>query len=322
MNRPPRDATITVSLYLGTLMSFDGGTVPVPKSRKRPVDRNSRRARTGRPRTKSSLTEVDVLDLHFAIVSGKWEATGGLSATRPVVYGTAFPILPGVLATALHVISSAEANGELAVCRVEGTIGARELRTYRLRSVERYRDVDFALLECPDFQHLAPMPVSFDPLAIFDEAKAIGYPFALDPERLTLVHRGFSVHVVTRRELYHVPGQPPGYELSFPTPKGLSGAPLVARCDDGLCCYGYVVQQQSVTVEGQETRLGIAIASEVMLSMRSKMVGGVALANLFGREFVPKRRPTPIRNPMQTGTVSTNDLDGWPDDPPAPEDRR
>jgi hypothetical protein len=44
----------------------------------------------------------------------------------------------------------------------------------------------------------------------------------------TLWHlRAFKGYVVTRRALRHLPAAPPGYEISFIPPIGLSGAPLM-----------------------------------------------------------------------------------------------
>ena len=69
------------------------------------------------------------------------------------------------------------------------------------------------------------LPIDFGRLKMFDEVTAIGFPFSIDPERLTWICRGFKGHVVTSREMYHISAQPPGYELSFVPPPGLSGAP-------------------------------------------------------------------------------------------------
>src|SRR5207244_12245499 len=66
-------------------------------------------------------------------------------------------------------------------------------------------------------------------LDMLDPASSIGFPWSLDPEWVTVVPRALRGHVVTRRELYQLRAQPPGYELSFHAPRGISGGPLVVH---------------------------------------------------------------------------------------------
>src|SRR5262249_2279469 len=146
---------------------------------------------------------------------------------------------------------------------------------------------DLALLWCSALRDVRPFPLEFDQtLAIGDQVTAIGFPMAVDPEWVSIAHRGFTGHVVTRRELYHIqPDQPPGYEVSFLAPRGLSGAPLVSRRRGDHYCFGYIVQQSTIGTSADPTPVGIAVDIKVLLTVRSKIIGNT-MASLFGRELI------------------------------------
>lgn len=168
-----------------------------------------------------------MLDLHLAVVAVRRKPDGGLESPRPVIYGTAFPIAPGLFVTAGHVADDARADGMIGLAHIgpEGGVRVSSVPDY-----EVFSGIDLAVMSCPDLSGLPAMPLDFNhQLTLLDPAYAIGYPWSLDPEWVTVVPRGFRGHVVTRRETYQLPAQPPGYELSFLTPKGMSGAPLVRK---------------------------------------------------------------------------------------------
>ena len=102
----------------------------------------------------------------------------------------------------------------------------------------------------------------------------LGYPFAVDAEYVNIVPRAFRGYVITRRELLHVqPAQPTGYELSFPTPKGTSGAPLLGGGPSALTCRGYIIQQTTLGGSDDGMIAGLAVASMAWLSLHSEMLG-------------------------------------------------
>jgi hypothetical protein len=187
------------------------------------------------------------------------------------------------------------------------------LHVYRVKDWEEIKAIDLALIRCPELaSEIVHMPMSFEPLDVFDEVSAVGYPFSMDAERLVVVHRGFAGHVVTRREMFHIPGQPPGYELSFRAPRGLSGAPLVARhADGGTYCHGVVVQDMGIDIDQVGgLHVGIAVAADALLSVTTSFSSTGYLATLLGRAFVPRRAPTPVRNPNMVAHEASED--GWP----------
>jgi hypothetical protein len=254
-------------------------------------------------------------DLHFAIVSGA-PSGPSFSVTSPIVYGTAFPLLPGLLATAGHVLKAAASDGKPAAVRLEVTEKGVGFDVRQLSAWEIFDDIDFALMLCPGLiAHPICWPVSFEPLPILQDVSALGFPAAVDPEHLAMVIRGFKGHVVTRRRMLHVKGQPPGYELSMPAPRGLSGAPLVSfDPKNGNRCHGYVVQQMHIDASGEDpgTPVAIAIDSSIFLSIKTKLVPSGVLASVWEQPFKPLSPKMPVTNPMLV--QPDHSLEGWPDD--------
>ena len=66
---------------------------------------------------------VDVLDLHLAVMAVKDLVPGKTpESVKPFIYGTAFPILPGLFATAGHVLEDAAADGVPILAHIRGSI--------------------------------------------------------------------------------------------------------------------------------------------------------------------------------------------------------
>ncbi len=104
-----------------------------------------------------------------------------------------------------------------------------QIMPYPIDQIEITTAIDLALIQCDSLQELHSLPLDFDrTLGILSPVSAVGFPLAMDGEFVTIVPRGFAGHVVTRRQLFQLPGHPPGYEVSFFAPPGLSGAPLVS----------------------------------------------------------------------------------------------
>lgn len=117
----------------------------------------------------------------------------------------------------------------------------------------------------------------------------MGFPFGFEPPVYHL--RAFKGHVVIRSGLTSLSGVPPGYELSFVPPPGLSGAPLLTLLLDGSPVITVVVLQHH-TAEYRERRmeLGIAIDIEELLTLESKIVGGSIAERLFNRKLLVRNR--------------------------------
>jgi len=184
-----------------------------------------------------ALIGVNILDLHLAVVAGKPSADGNaFELASPVFFGTAFPVVPGLFLTAAHVVGAARATGgSLALFRSGPHEVSGPLPLQLVDEVEIFKGLDLALMKCIGHSHLVPIPPIFEPLGVLQPVTCVGFAVGIDAEYQTYVHRAFAGHVVTRRELYHMkPDQPPGYELSFVTPRGSPARRSSFRSRKGL----------------------------------------------------------------------------------------
>lgn len=258
----------------------------------------------------SNLVGVRVLDLHLGVVAVRKKPDGGIEAPKPLIYGTAFPVFPGLFVTAGHVANDAEVDGIPGLVQVTTD---RDIKVSEITRFEVFSGIDLALLECPGLKDLVPLVLEFErELTLLDPAYAIGYPYALDPEWVTVVPRGFRGHVVTRRELYQLQGQPAGYELSFHAPQGLSGAPVVSHVQGDHRCYGYIVGQATIGAGEEKAVVGVAVDIRVLLTLKTDILGIGPLAALFGREAVAPRTPSPAQLPG--GQKPISGTEGWPEE--------
>jgi hypothetical protein len=248
------------------------------------------------------LRVADPIRDHLAVLAGKPEQTPGqaFDLVAPVIYGTAFALTPELVVTAAHVRRNAQESGLLAVGRYTQATG--EIAIHLATDSEPFDGIDLALLQCPGLN--APvMPFDFGPLAYFEPVRAIGFPFSIDPQQLVLVMRGFSGTVVTRRQLFHLPGEPAGYEVSFASLLGLSGAPLLALPKhDGretplpkVC--GMMIENHTVQQGDDRIQIGVALDTKELLRIESRLVGGSIAERIFGTARLPPRAQVPIRNP-------------------------
>lgn len=118
-----------------------------------------------------------------------------------------------------------------------------------MQDFEIFDGIDLALLYCPDLS-VEILPFSFTPLNFLVDVFTMGFPFGFEPPVYHL--RAFKGHVVTRRGLTSLTGVPPGYELSFVPPPGLSGAPLLTLLPDGSpVVTGMVLQHHTAEYRGR-----------------------------------------------------------------------
>ena len=165
------------------------------------------------------------------MIAGKGDPVDGLfNLERGEFHGTAFCLTPGIFVTAAHVYQAAAADGTVALARLgPGT------SVQLVRDADVFPDVDLALMYCPNLD-AEVMNFVFEPLPFLMDVFAIGYAFgseiAVREGEPHVYHlRAFKGYVVTRRGLTQLPGVPPGYEVSFVPPPGLSGAALLVRQD-------------------------------------------------------------------------------------------
>src|SRR5579862_6097695 len=159
---------------------------------------------------------VKLFNMVFPVISmRKNPATGRVETATNQIYGTAFPIAPGLFMTAEHVASAAAADGRVCVSRIPSNPGA-QMPSYPARACYVFPEFDVGLLVI-DVPDAVPVPLVFDqPLDNLQDVETTGFPLAVDPEWLRVVPRSFKGSVVTRRTVFEKPGQPAGYELTFP----------------------------------------------------------------------------------------------------------
>ena len=64
---------------------------------------------------------------------------GGIEAPKPLIYGTAFPVLPGVFVTAGHVATDAETDGIPGLVQVKSD---RSVKAFEITEFEVFQGID------------------------------------------------------------------------------------------------------------------------------------------------------------------------------------
>jgi hypothetical protein len=260
---------------------------------------------------------VAYVDFHLAVVAGRLDEDGRFISKPLLVFGTAFPVAPGIFLTAGHVYENARAVAPVVgLCPFPREPQDSRIKAYVVSAAEVHGGIDLAVLSCPDLEQLIPLPMSFDSLVELDDVRAAGYPYSIDTPRLTMVFRAFQGHIVSIHQTPNLSAEPPSYEVSFQSPRGLSGAPLVAIEDGVLTGRGYMFGQ--LDIDSGNMRVGCAVSSRALLSVESQMVGG-PLAGLFGKDLVPLPPPLPVRYTGMSQRSPGADV-GWYDDDPTQDD--
>jgi len=204
--------------------------------------------------------------------------------------GTAFSIGPGVFMTAGHVVKKAFTHQVAAI----GFPGAPGL-TWRGSSIderELFDDLDIGICKAR-VPHAPPAPWGGgEPLLLSEEVQTVGYPHGLDLALRMVVVRAFQGHIVSERKFGGLPGLPRVYELSFPCPKGISGAPIWTTEGEGRVA-GVIVSnaimemevyketevlkephKETILIKTEALHLGIAITPTAIFALRSGLLGG------------------------------------------------
>lgn len=230
----------------------------------------------------------------LAVLAGTGDESDGLfNLHRGEFHGTAFCLAPNLFITASHVYEAAAGTGSVAL----GRLGPPGVHVQLVRDAETFPDVDLAIMLCPNLR-AEVLPFSFEPLGWFADVFSIGYAFgseiATNEGEPHVYHlRAFKGHVVTRRGLTQLRGVPPGYEISFVPPPGLSGAPLFVLQGQNPAVVGVVLTHHTAELAGRRMELGLAVDSEELLTIESRIVGGSIAEKLFRRERVPQRNRQP-----------------------------
>ncbi len=228
---------------------------------------------------------MNVYDVNLAVLAGHGnEEKSAFELSYGVFHGTAFCLAPNLFLTAAHVFKDAQADGEVALARLK----PRHFHAQIVKDFEIFKDIDLAILYCPNLS-AEILPFNFSPLNFLMDVFTMGFPFGFEPPTYYL--RAFKGHVVTRRSLTSLPGDPPGYELSFVPPPGLSGAALLTSSSDGSTMVtGIVLQHHTAEYREQRMDLGLALDIEELLTLESRIANGSIAERIFNRQRLVRNR--------------------------------
>ena len=208
------------------------------------------------------------------------------------VYGTAFSIGNGCFATAGHVIQNASHNQVVAIGFPDGT-DWKTIRATDYEVIESY-DVGFIQAEVPKVEALS---WRLDELPMLATVQTVGYPYAIDWARFAIDIRAFRGHVVSALSFDLLKANPRVYELSFQSPRGLSGAPLFTT-ESSPQVVGLIVKNRAtqmlvlssrekvsetaekITETYESLQLGIAVQSGALADVHSQLLNGTLREHL------------------------------------------
>jgi hypothetical protein len=220
----------------------------------------------------------------LVVAAGAYDPDDGLfDLARGEFHGTA-----NLFITAAHVYEDAAAAGTVAL----GRLTPGKIQGSGVRDFELFPEIDVAILACSLDAEILELRFG-PPLYWLDDVFAFGWGFGMSvAERQGESHqfqlRAFKGHVVNRRGLDELPGRPPGYELSFVPPPGLSGAPLMEPNIAAPRVRGIMLKHHSVVVGERRMDLGLAVDVEELLTIESRLTNG-SFAGLYG---LPKMHRT------------------------------
>jgi V8-like Glu-specific endopeptidase len=208
------------------------------------------------------------------------------------VYGTAFYIGNNLFLTAGHCLSKIEEGQFLGVGYPQPP--KTELGLVAFKDCETFDEYDVALVETVrDVPHIEIQKWSLDVVTSLHDVWTAGYPHALDISDMGFVaQRAFKGHTVSHIPFKRLPkgGFVDAYELSFMTPKGISGAPVFSSDSTtivamilGMKQTGMEVCRESeATDDGKIAEFvyyhqimyyGVAVTAQAIAKIHSKKLG-------------------------------------------------
>jgi trypsin-like peptidase len=202
------------------------------------------------------------------------------------ICGTAFALAPRLFMTAAHVLDGPRAEFSLCTKMSEGS----GLKAWPVVDWELLTDIDVALVEC-ELPGAAMYPWHARELDMLTDVLAMGYPFAIDEVDLFGRARALKGYVVCADTAgaSELKGRPRIYELSFQSPRGLSGAPLLVPTVRGLEVAGVMLKNRSTSLSlpkmSQTTteRVGTETAHTIVETQEVVHFGVAAQIGSIGR---------------------------------------
>jgi hypothetical protein len=202
------------------------------------------------------------------------------AASPTAIVGSAFCIGSGRYITAAHCLREGMQVGWMGV----GRPGDGNWRVWQITRWEVIEGCDVGVFQAAIPPPAPCFPWSLAELALADPVKSVGYDHGLDAEHRAAVLRAFVGHIVSSgRPFEGLVGRPRIHEVSFRCPRGLSGAPLIARVDQVPSVVGVmiantstdmpVLDDQAVATDAPSVRhesfsLGIALRCDAILDLR------------------------------------------------------
>lgn len=214
---------------------------------------------------------------------------GGTSPSKiHEIYGTAFSLSNHFFITNEHVMNAVLQQPFRAIGFTEGN----QFKYVTIDAWELFSSIDIAVFSTriPKAKNVKwHTPEE----AMLSEVQTTGYPYALNPESQVVI-RSFQGKLVTARTWYELSGKPRVYELPFPCPRGLSGAPLWKIGNSrslpvlGGIIFGnsisemVVYREREMSKDGTDTiifektealHLGLAVQSQSVVTIQSSLLG-------------------------------------------------
>jgi hypothetical protein len=239
------------------------------------------------------------------------------------VYGTAFYIGNNLFLTAGHCLSSVEENQFLGVGYPQPP--RTDLGLIPFKHAETFEEHDVGIVETvQEVPHVEAQKWSLDIATALHDVWTAGYPHALDISDMGYVaQRAFKGYTVS-----HIPfkrlkggGFIDAYELSFMTPKGISGAPVISfesatilglmigMKETGMdVCREFEATDDGKTTEyvwyRQMMHYGVAITSQAIAKIYSKKLGMTIETYLREQNLVIDSSPKDVNIAQQLGGKS------------------
>ncbi|MCI5137032.1 MAG: serine protease [Candidatus Electrothrix sp. AR1] len=168
------------------------------------------------------MDTIDMYKYSFPVIGGDIRHdTQEPSMVLNQIYGTAFSIGSGFFLTAAHVINSVREHKWHGLGYSENKIWLSCVST----DFETIVDYDIGILKVQSIDCLE-MDWDNNTLPMSQRVLTAGYPYSFDNHNMAINIRAFSGYIVSDPQFYSLPAKPSVYELQFPCPRGLSGAPL------------------------------------------------------------------------------------------------
>ena len=248
------------------------------------------------------ITIVNAYEKVFPIVGAGVEGVAlGDAVVIRQVYGTAFPIGMGCFLTAAHAIHAASENPWFGLAFADGEIW----RASPLMDFKTIDDCDLSVVRAK-LPKTRSLEWGLGELPMLHPVQVVGYPYSLDLQHFVIRIRAFAGHVVSNLTFYDLSANPRAYELSFPCPRGLSGSPLL---DSNLHVAGLITgnkatqmlvfsnreilsegQRQTIVERYESLQLGIAIQSDSLVGLESRILEGSLYDHLLRSGSVSGQR--------------------------------